>query len=98
MEEKYPGLRSLILTTVLTQLVCDVIRNVVFGLIAASSRRPLVIDHPWNAEPVDQHAKPASPKSLTDRHLNHSTFAQLAKCARLLPDHQLERSRKTPGV
>jgi hypothetical protein len=44
-------------------------------------RRFLAIHHPWDAELVDQHAKPARPEGLCDRHPNNTAFAKLAEDA-----------------
>jgi hypothetical protein len=49
------------------------------GRAAMLSGRPLTIDHSWDAEPVDQHAKPARPEGLPDQHLNNTAFVQLAQ-------------------
>jgi hypothetical protein len=46
-----------------------------------SDHRFLAIDHPWSAELVDQHAKPARPEGFCDRHLNNAAVAEAEKDA-----------------
>jgi len=35
------------------------------------------VNHPWNAETINKHPKPRSPKSLLDRHHDRSTFCEM---------------------